>query len=206
MRTHVVICAFVMVGFLAGSVLADDTFPPPWQRGGDRTTYQDWNFSTSANPTPPDVQNNNSYGIPMARIFDGGWLNYGAGNHVGVWTLFGTDSYIDVPIPNAPDHPDWNKMVWTQLTWSPSSEVGGVPIVSVDGFDSELQETIATHDGWYQSAWLTTLPYNPTFETVHITGLFISVGELVVDTKCVPEPATLSLLALGGLALIRRRK
>jgi len=42
-------------------------------------------------------------------------------------------------------------------------------------------------------------------KTVHITGA-IDLGEIVVDTQCIPEPTTLSLVALGGLALIRRRK
>jgi hypothetical protein len=31
------------------------------------------------------------------------------------------------------------------------------------------------------------------------------VDQIVVDTICVPEPATLALLALVGLAALRRR-
>ena len=34
----------------------------------------------------------------------------------------------------------------------------------------------------------------------------VFVDQLVVDTICIPEPATMSLLALGGLALLRRKR
>jgi hypothetical protein len=108
-----------------------------------------------------------------------------------------------VPINNAPDHPDWNKNVWLQLTWSPEQSL--TPSVFVDGLPSQLIETIPLHDSWLQSTWEVVLPYNPQFETVHITGA-VDVGELVVDTQCIPEPVTLSLLALSGLAMLRRRK
>jgi hypothetical protein len=213
MKRSILVCMTLAVVF-GGSValvFADDTFPPPWQRGGDRTTYQDWTFGTSNNPLPPDVDNVNPYGKPSATILDGVWANF-HDNHVGVWSLLADDSYINVPIPNAPDHPDWNKLVWTQLTWSPeqspNGEVGS-PSVFVDGLQSQLQETVPLHDSWFQSTWFTTLPYNPRSETVHITG-FIDVGELVVDTKCaVPEPCSLALLAMGAIGLaafVWRRK
>jgi len=53
---------------------------------------------------------------------------------------------------------------------------------------------------------------NPVHEMVEIENLLAgmpgasAVSEVIVDTICVPEPATLGLLALGGVALIRRKR
>jgi hypothetical protein len=202
------IVAAVALAILAGSAWAEDTYPPPWQRSSDpnlRTTFQDWTFSTQTNPTPPDVSVSNPYGTPSATITGGTWTAV-HDNHVGVWTLgVVANGYIDVVVPNAPDHRDWVKEVWTQITWAPEPE--GTPTVLVDGHTGQLMETtpLPGTTGWYHSTWFTTLPYNPESETIHISGT-IDVGEIVVDTRCVPEPATLSMLVLGGLGVITRRK
>ena len=50
-------------------------------------------------------------------------------------------------------------------------------------------------------------PYNPEWVSIDIRGVgdFVITGSLIHD--CVPEPATMSLLVLGGLvALLRRRR
>jgi hypothetical protein len=53
---------------------------------------------------------------------------------------------------------------------------------------------------------------NPTYETIEINfnavpaGDYTLVEDFHIATECVPEPATFSLLALGGLALLWRRR
>ena len=44
------VCMTAMVMFCGSvaAVRADDLVPPPWQRGGPGTTYQDWTFPTNA--------------------------------------------------------------------------------------------------------------------------------------------------------------
>ena len=61
---------------------------------------------------------------------------------------------------------------------------------------------------------ITTLPdpfiipdYNPEWVSIDVTG--INVETLIpgtIDHRCVPEPATIGLIAMGVLALIRKRR
>jgi hypothetical protein len=197
MKRWILVCLLMMIAFGSSGALtwADDLLPPPWTRGSDRTTYQDWTFSSGVNPIAPDVGIANPYGIPEATVTNGSWTQY-FDNHVGVWDL-GSNSFIDVVIPNAPDHPEWTKLLWTQLTWQ-----GDLPNVSVNGLLGQLVETDPLPDtNWSHSTWLITLPNNPPTETLHITGT-THLGEIVVDTLCVPEPSTIALLAMGGLSLL----
>jgi type II secretory pathway component PulL len=51
---------------------------------------------------------------------------------------------------------------------------------------------------------------NPWFETIYMSwprAGTVDVTQVVVDTICMPEPATLAMLAIGfgGLAFLRRR-
>lgn len=49
------------------------------------------------------------------------------------------------------------------------------------------------------------IPFNPEWISIDVRGYNVLVtGE--IDHRCVPEPMTLSLLAVSGLALIRRRR
>ena len=90
---------------LVGNGVADDTFPPCW-RGVPGTTFQEWEFTTAANPASP-VALNNPYGAPSAAITvapgGGGWINtlnppFGA-TRSGFWDL-GPSGNIALTIPN----------------------------------------------------------------------------------------------------------
>jgi hypothetical protein len=192
----------VVFGCSMVSVKADDLYPPPWTRGAPGTTYQAWDFGTSASPVAADTFYN-PYGVPYATITGGTW-SYFYDNHVGVWTLGASDS-IDLYVPNTPLNLNNTKEVWTQVTCQP--DAGPAPVVTVDyGSGSStvsiLQSTQPAGTGdWLQSVYLAELSYNPESENVIITETG-DVGQVVIDTICVPEPSSLALLALGAVSLL----
>ena len=194
----------VVFGCSVASVRADDIYPPPWQRGQRDTTYQAWDFGTVNNPTVADTFYNPN-GTPFATITGGTW-SFIYDNHIGVWELGPNDS-IDLTIPNTPLNQSTFKEVWTQVTWQP--DAGPAPVVTVDFGVTALQSVVSTlqftapvgNGDWLQSVYLAILPYNPSFENVIVTETG-DVGQIVIDTECIPEPSSLALLALGAVSLL----
>ena len=60
---------------------------------------------------------------------------------------------------------------------------------------------------WYTYNYGLTIEPNPTSEMITITVPYCTViDQIVVDTICIPEPASMALLALGSVFLLRRRR
>jgi hypothetical protein len=203
------ICASAFFPFVAA---AHDVFPPAW-RGLDGTTYQEWQFGSKANPAAPDVINN-SYGSAIASItvgaFGEGWMdNPGLGTQTGMWDL-GSSGQIVLNIDNRRISAGFGD-ISIQVTY-----YGGLfvaPTVAVPGAQFISSQTVLVEsDGvlgaWYlgQSIW--HIEPNPFSEQIIVTSDSFGgmVDQIVVDTICVPEPATITLLTVAGLAILRRRK
>ena len=211
MRKWTVLILCVLV---AGSMAwADDYNVPPWyDANNDSMTVQGWEFGADNNGNNPLPDwGKNVHGSEPAVVTpggltgSGGWIDHLDGRN-GVWGLSGT---IEIPIWNdLTERPE--KIVWVQITWQ-EQEQGGIPFVEgqpLPGYQTTPAQEIDTQpaDGnWIYSTFVYHIFPNPEFEVVLISG-DIFVDEVVVDTWCVPEPISISLLALGGLVALRRRR
>lgn len=200
--------AFLGLVLVACPAWADDLNPPAW-RGQPGTTFQEWKFLND-NPTPSPDLVNNPYGQPSSHVWPGTdqhwWSTWGG--RPGVWPLSGTSEFY---LPNAP--PNDYKDVWIQITWAKQAFASAPILTSNPGGTIQLLHQIdigPTNEpppagaNWWHSTYNIRIYPNPTFETIRIDGT-IMVDQVVIDTICAPEPASLGLLLMGGVALLRRR-
>ena len=133
----------------------------------------------------------------------------------GWWNLSGT---IDLTMQDSPiTNP--TKTIWIQFDWEPQAP-GNVPIVELtDPAGQQTTIPLVSEVLWQDdpgntwrkvvhSVFHFDIHPNPSQESLRISG-GINVDELVVDTWCVPEPATGVLLLFGVAACVafgRRRK
>jgi len=215
------VCICTAVVFWTAPAWGVDLNPPPW-RGQWSTTSQVWEFNYDPLPGAPpetpreyiDPDGPAPGGMPpldstyLIVTPLGDWIEqYEIEGPYGVWPLSGE---IFVHVDNH-DPPNEFKWVWVQLTWYPQDITGLEPELSAfnpmydPDYPSKLIDQAQLINGWFVSTYEWRIYPNPEWEEFVISGN-IYVDELVVDTWCIPEPATIGLLGLGALAVLRRRR
>ena len=107
--------------------------------------------------------------------------------------------------------PDMHKEIWLLVSYSnidPNRDVVGITLLAAD--NATYAPTVdASTDTQFMFYW--DLPNQPAWEEITFPSAdyFNLTGEVAwwnLATICTPEPATLTLLCLGGLAVLKRRR
>lgn len=218
-RSRTATCAFLLTVLVAVSAQGEMVWDPPWvenpsdpQWTGGVVTHQRWEFAED--PGYP-VDAINPFGQPYVDL---GSVNSGNATYPDI--VIGPDGVTEIPtwhinqdggflmiyVPNNP-LPNARKVIFIQLT-SDKGPLLGSPTSSPTGTVSYPKSAI-NHNGtgWYTYTAQIDLPFNPVEEYIFYTfPESTNISEVVVDTICVPEPATLGLLlCMAGLVALRRR-
>jgi len=207
MRYAAAVTTGVLFLLCAVPSLAEDLNSPGWRTdppGQETTTYQAWEFGTDDNPVNPDVDLN-AFGTAVASLTGSFPVTRWHAAHEGRTGVWQFDDYILLDVPNSPE-PNEYKDIWIQLTFL--AEEGADPEILSQPYASEVEivDHVQLSDTWIHGTYRVRIEPNPASELVYIMprDCTLFVDEIVVDTICIPEPASLALLVCGALVWRRR--
>ncbi len=225
-----------VLALLATPAVARDHGPlDGWDRAADYSTFAHWEFSTNQLPCYPEEYTNPFGDEPFAEFPTGGWdwsdgwpcppvigdpTGSGSGTCTGWHCTSLEGGKITLTIANN-EEPNEYKRIFLQIT--SSKQPTGVSTTgsggATGGYTSgtfptgrpDVQEGTPAPpfpgSSWYTYNYGLTIRPNPESETITIEVPYCTViDQIVVDTECIPEPATMSLLVLGGIGVLVRRR
>jgi hypothetical protein len=211
-----IFAGMLLLAGVAGATLtglATDRVEPEW-RGQANTTLQAWSFDTPDNPGLVTLDGN-PYGTPSAEVFvpdtdyprQTYWMPSDS-DHTGVWRIYG-DNYLMLYLPNTQvTGADSYKEIWLQITYSAGSIDRKPQIQTLPEYAAlDVVQSTVVGNLYYHDIFRIILKPNPTEEWIAILprDCTLYVDEIVVDTICIPEPATMLILGLG-VVLLRKIK
>lgn len=200
---------------------ADDTFHPPWTRFQPNTTTQEWTFPDANLPHAPDnnaiLWNPNGVASQLDTLNLGGgaaWLPTFNGRS-GIYALHPASpvgpSILVFEVPNT-QNPLPEKDVWAQITWFVDPGTNSIDLTPFGGAvppTTVENGTILDAFGWRHSTFSYVLHPNPSLEYYQIRNnstATIYIDQVVIDSQCVPEPASMAMLGLGFIGLLCARR
>jgi hypothetical protein len=202
----------VALALAVPAVLADDLTPPSW-RGDAGTTFQHWGFDQPGGG-PPDAGLNNPYGLPLFTPSNGAtWDPIDpSGQRTGTYMIT-FDQTLNFEIPNHGQH-GAQKELWLQYVYTTIDGIG--PTSAVIDYSTGSNFTLISSSptdlggGLYHQLDIYSYADCPPGELVTLSpGSLMSpawIDQVVIDTRCVPAPATVGLIGAAGLIGARRRR
>lgn len=222
MRLQHGLMALVCAG-LAGAAVADDFAPPAW-RGQPLSVYAEWDFLTD--PMMPGMPQPEQFRVvggsgnetlhpqmPIGAVFNLNNLSYNP--DLQGWTGGPEMGFIDFSLPNWIDM-EPRKDVRVQMSYIDPTGMTEPLVLLIEAFDQQampgtsyqgvfdkvvFQDAMHVYEDWH------IMP-NPDWEIIKVavpTG--VTLTQVVIDTiSWVPAPATLAMIALGGVFALRRRR
>lgn len=215
--------AVLMIMLAAQCGLRAGLSMPEWI-GGPGTVHAEWSrWDAAEGVFMPDTWSAAEVSAlslpdaPDALVYEDAWFLNALDGRDGVMMLKGLGySNMDFFIPNYKD--GILKEIRFEITYQAS---GYSPILGLEAYVGQTPLTSgilgpyfagrqAEEGSWMTEAYRFVIASCCDYEFVTLGfgcsgDTAIAVDRVVIDTVCIPEPATVGILALGGMVLIRRK-